>query len=53
MGLRPVNKEEGLHSKSLVILLFENADFGLLLQAEGWSRIHEPRNDDWAQKKAV
>jgi len=33
MGLRPVNKDEGLHSKSFGIIFFENADFGLLAMA--------------------
>jgi len=34
MGLRPVNKKEGLNPKSLVILFFENTDFGLLAMAD-------------------
>jgi len=34
MGLRPVNKKEGLAPKSLDIASFENADFGLLVMAD-------------------
>jgi hypothetical protein len=53
MGLRPVNKKEGLHPKSFDITSFENANFGLLLRSEEWSTIREPRNGSWAQNKRV
>jgi hypothetical protein len=53
MGLQPVNKKEGLKPKSLDITSFENADFGLLLQAEEWSTIRDTRNGGWVQNRRV